>query len=87
MDFENGAIGVFESSVVATARKNYLSWEINAAGLMGDGVIDIPSIRRLVEAADYQGCSEVEIFSARNWWRRDPDEVVEVAKERYLQYV
>ncbi len=31
MDFENGAIGVFESSVVATARKNYLSWEINAA--------------------------------------------------------
>ncbi len=32
MEFENGAIGVFESSVVATARKNYLSWEINGSG-------------------------------------------------------
>ncbi len=31
LDFENGAIGVLESSVVATGRKNYLSWEINAS--------------------------------------------------------
>ncbi len=52
-------------------------------GMMGDGLIDIPAIRRLVEAAGYQGHREVEIFSERNWWRRDPDEVVQVIKERY----
>jgi len=52
-------------------------------GMMGDGVIDIPGIRRMVEAAGYAGYREVEIFSARNWWKRDPDEVVRVVKERY----
>ena len=31
LDFENGAIGVMESSVVATGRKNFLSWEINGS--------------------------------------------------------
>ena len=52
-------------------------------GMMGDGVIDIPRIRRMVEAAGYTGPREVEIFSARNWWKRNPDEVVRVVKERY----
>jgi sugar phosphate isomerase/epimerase len=52
-------------------------------GMMGDGVIDIPAIRRMVESAGYTGQREVEIFSARNWWKRDPDEVVRVVKERY----
>jgi predicted dehydrogenase len=31
LDFQNGAIGVLESSVVATGRKNYLAWEINGS--------------------------------------------------------
>jgi predicted dehydrogenase len=31
LDFENGAIGVLESSVVATGRKNFLAWEINGS--------------------------------------------------------
>jgi predicted dehydrogenase len=31
LGFENGAIGVLESSVVATGRKNFLSWEINGS--------------------------------------------------------
>ncbi len=31
VEFESGAIGVMESSVVATGRKNYLSWEINGS--------------------------------------------------------
>ncbi len=31
LEFENGAIGVMESSVVATGRKNFLSWEVNAS--------------------------------------------------------
>jgi sugar phosphate isomerase/epimerase len=52
-------------------------------GMMGDGVIDIPGIRRLVEAAGYKGTVEVEIFSAENWWKRDPDEVLRVCRERY----
>lgn len=31
LEFDNGAIAVLESSVVATGRKNFLSWEINAS--------------------------------------------------------
>jgi sugar phosphate isomerase/epimerase len=52
-------------------------------GMMGDGLIDIPGIRRMVEAAGYTGHHEVEIFSQRNWWKRDPDEVIRIVKERY----
>ena len=52
-------------------------------GMMGDGVVDIPRIRRLVERAGYDGMNEVEIFSAENWWKRDPDEVVAVCIERH----
>lgn len=51
-------------------------------GMMGDGVIDIPALRRRVEAAGYDGYVEVEIFSQRNWWKRDPDEVIRVIKDR-----
>jgi sugar phosphate isomerase/epimerase len=52
-------------------------------GMMGDGVIDIPAIRRMVEDAGYTGQREVEVFSARNWWTKDPDEVIRILKERY----
>jgi sugar phosphate isomerase/epimerase len=52
-------------------------------GMMGDGVIDIPRIRGWVEAAGYWGCVEAEIFSAANWWKRDPDEVLRIVRERY----
>ncbi len=50
---------------------------------MGDGVIDILHLRRLVEAQGYAGCHEVEIFSRENWWQRDPVEVVRVCTERH----
>jgi sugar phosphate isomerase/epimerase len=56
-------------------------------GMPGDGHCDIPAIRRAVEAAGYEGHREFEIFSARNWWRRDPDEVVKVVKERYQKAI
>lgn len=46
-------------------------------GMMGDGVIDIPALRHAVEAEGFTGLNEVEIFSATNWWMRDPDEVLE----------
>ena len=52
-------------------------------GMMGDGLIDIPGIRRMVAAAGYDSYIEVEIFSQRNWWKRDPDEVIRIVKERY----
>jgi len=52
-------------------------------GMMGDGVIDLPKIRGWVEDAGYDGLHEAEIFSAENWWKRDPDEVVRVCIERH----
>jgi sugar phosphate isomerase/epimerase len=52
-------------------------------GMMGDGVIDIPRIRRWMEAAGYRGMHEVEIFSKQNWWKREPDEVLGVCRVRH----
>ena len=54
---------------------------------MGDGKIDIPRIRKWVEQAGYQGYNEVEIFSAGNWWKRNPKEVIEICIERYYEFV
>ena len=55
-------------------------------GMMGDGVIDIPRIRSFLERADYAGMHEVEIFSELDWWRRDPDEVLETCKDRHRRF-
>jgi sugar phosphate isomerase/epimerase len=52
-------------------------------GMMGDGVIDLPLIRSWMERAGYRGFQEVEIMSARNWWRRDPDEVLATCRVRH----
>lgn len=52
-------------------------------GMMGDGVADMRGIRAAVEAAGYQGPCEVEIFSAANWWIRDPSEVLDVMVQRF----
>lgn len=51
-------------------------------GMMGDGVIDLPDLRRLVEAAGYAGAVEVEIFSKENWWKRDAEEVLTLCANR-----
>ena len=51
-------------------------------GMMGDGVIDLKAIRKMIEDAGYHGPQEVEIFSQDNWWKRDGDEVLAVIKER-----
>ena len=56
-------------------------------GMMGDGVIDIKSIRSMVEAAGYRGFCEVEIFSSENWWKQDPDEVLRTCIERHQTVV
>jgi sugar phosphate isomerase/epimerase len=56
---------------------------LNDRGMMGDGVIDLPLIRSWIRAAGYTGFEEVEIFS-ETWWARDPDEVLDICKQRYL---
>jgi len=53
-------------------------------GMMGDGVIDLPALRQLVEGQGYRGCHEVEILSTR-WWQREPDDVLQTARERHLR--
>ncbi len=58
---------------------------LNDRGMMGDGVIDLPRLRSWVEGTGYAGCHEVEIFSALDWWRRDPDEVLATVKQRHLE--
>ena len=58
---------------------------LNDRGMMGDGVIDLPLIRSWMEAAGYRGFHEVEIFSARNWWKREPDDVLGVVKRRHQE--
>lgn len=56
---------------------------LNDRGMMGDGIIDLPRIRSWVEASGYAGLHEVEIFSERDWWRRDADQVLDAMKERH----
>jgi hypothetical protein len=41
----------------------------------------------MVEAAGYAGHCDVEIFSAHNWWTRDPAEVLQVCVERHRSVV
>jgi sugar phosphate isomerase/epimerase len=55
---------------------------LNDRGMMGDGVIDLPLIRSWVQRAGYHGFQEVEIFSERDWWQRDPDEVLRTCISR-----
>ena len=52
-------------------------------GMMGDGAIDVPVIRAMMDAAGYRGMIEVEIMSERNWWTRDGNAVLEVMKQRF----
>jgi sugar phosphate isomerase/epimerase len=56
---------------------------LNDRGMMGDGVIDIPQIRGWAEAQGFAGYSEVEIFSAANWWQRDSAEVLDTCIQRH----
>ncbi len=52
-------------------------------GMMGDGVIDLKSIRAMIEAAGFFGPQEVEIFSRDNWWKRPSGEVLATCVERF----
>lgn len=52
-------------------------------GMMGDGVIDLRAIRRMIEAAGFKGPQEVEIFSAEHWWKQPGEAVLATCIERY----
>lgn len=56
-------------------------------GMMGDGVVESKKIRGEVEAAGFAGFSEVEIFSALDWWQRPRDEVLVTCIERHRSVV
>ena len=59
---------------------------LNDRGMMGDGVIDIKSLRAAVEAEGFAGYSEIEIFS-EGWWTRPMDEVLQTCIERHRSVV
>lgn len=52
-------------------------------GMMGDGVADLRRLRAGIEGTGYAGPCEVEVFSAANWWQRDPDEVLDTMVDRF----
>jgi sugar phosphate isomerase/epimerase len=55
---------------------------LNDRGMMGDGVIDIPYIRGMVEAEGFAGYCEAEIFS-EDWWSMPLEHVLEVCIARH----
>jgi sugar phosphate isomerase/epimerase len=59
---------------------------LNDRGMMGDGVIDIKSVRRAVEAQGFAGYSEIEIFSTA-WWNKPIDQVLQTCIERHRSVV
>ncbi len=54
-------------------------------GMMGEGCIDIRTIRRWVERTGFTGFHEVEIFS-EHYWRQDQAVYVEQISQAYLEY-
>jgi sugar phosphate isomerase/epimerase len=55
-------------------------------GMMGDGVIDIRTLRVAVDQAGYKGPIEVEIFN-QTIWDSDPDDVLQQMIERFVAFV
>ena len=55
---------------------------LNDRGMMGDGVIDLRSLRRAVEAAGFAGYAEIEIFS-NDWWEKPIGEVLQTCIARH----
>jgi sugar phosphate isomerase/epimerase len=59
---------------------------LNDRGMMGDGVIDITSVRSAVEVQGFSGYSEIEIFS-NDWWTKPMDGVLKTCIERHRTVV
>lgn len=54
-------------------------------GLMGEGCIDLPTIRQWVAQAGFDGYHEVEVFSKR-WWAQDQDAYLAKIIEAYRDH-
>ncbi|MBC7709970.1 MAG: sugar phosphate isomerase/epimerase [Rhizobacter sp.] len=83
-----------EQQIARAGARRLLAWHVcdwltptrdllNDRGMMGDGVIELPKIRRWMEAAGYAGFSEVEIFSTLDWWQREGGSVLDTCIERH----
>ncbi len=59
---------------------------LNDRGLMGDGVIDLRTLRGWVEDTGFNGFNEVEVFS-EEYWKMDQADYVTLITERYLKCV
>ncbi|MBN1854066.1 MAG: hypothetical protein JW829_15165, partial [Pirellulales bacterium] len=55
-------------------------------GLMGDGCIDLPAIRGLVERAGFDGFHEIEVFSEM-YWAMDQTDYLRQITDAYKRYV
>jgi len=55
-------------------------------GLMGDGIIDIPTLRHAVDTTNYTGPIEVEIFNQK-LWDTDPNQALTNICNAYLTHV
>lgn len=58
---------------------------LNDRGLMGDGCIDLPTIRGWVERAGFTGLHEVEIFSSE-YWAMDQQAYADRIVQAYLAH-
>ena len=56
-------------------------------GMMGDGIIDIKYISKLVANNHYKDFVEVEIFSQNIWWKKPANEVATTIKKRFQEFV
>ncbi len=59
---------------------------LNDRGLMGEGAIDIPTIRGWALRAGFRGLNEVEIFSTERW-ALDQHIYLEQIKQAYVEHV
>jgi len=59
---------------------------LNDRGVMGEGCIDIKTIRSWVERAGFAGLNEIEIFSTEKWML-DQDDYVKQIKRAYIENV
>ncbi len=82
-----------ESQIARAGRERLLAYHVcdwlvptrdllNDRGMMGDGIIELKTVRAWVEAAGYTGFAEVEIFSDR-WWGMPADVVLDTCVARY----
>ena len=59
---------------------------LTSRGMMGEGFIEISRIRTSVESSGYQGPIEVEIMN-EELWSRSCQDIVQLSKQNFLQYV